>query len=86
LPQANPLKGETITLKGVRRRAWGTRERVRFDPLKVLLVDDNHHMRLLLTEMLRAIGVRHIFEALDGMEAMSTMRRVRSTWSSPTCR
>jgi two-component system chemotaxis response regulator CheY len=52
------------------------RERVRFDPLKILLVDDNDHMRLLLTEMLRAIGVRHIFEALDGMEALSMMRRV----------
>jgi len=49
---------------------------VRFDPLKILLVDDNDHMRLLLTEMLRAIGVRHIFEALDGMEALSMMRRV----------
>jgi two-component system chemotaxis response regulator CheY len=47
---------------------------VRFDPLKILLVDDNHHMRLLLTEMLRAIGVRHIFEALDGAEALSMMR------------
>jgi CheY-like chemotaxis protein len=46
---------------------------VRFDPLKILLVDDNDHMRLLLTEMLRAIGVRHIFEALDGMEALSMM-------------
>lgn len=49
---------------------------MRFDPLKILLVDDNDHMRLLLTEMLRAIGVRHIFEALDGMEALSMMRRV----------
>jgi two-component system chemotaxis response regulator CheY len=43
---------------------------VRFDPLKILLVDDNSHMRLLLTEMLRAIGVRHIFEAVDGAEAL----------------
>jgi CheY-like chemotaxis protein len=48
---------------------------VRFDPLNILLVDDNDHMRLLLTEMLRAIGVRHIFEALNGMEALSMMKR-----------
>lgn len=49
---------------------------MRFDPLKILLVDDNSHMRLLLTEMLRAIGVRHIFEALDGVEALSMLKRV----------
>jgi len=49
---------------------------VRFDTLKILLVDDNQHMRLLLTEMLRAIGVRNIFEAIDGAEALQMMRRV----------
>lgn len=49
---------------------------MRFDSLKILLVDDNRHMRLLLTEMLRAIGVRHIFEAVDGAEALQMMRRV----------
>jgi two-component system chemotaxis response regulator CheY len=47
---------------------------VRFDLLKVLLVDDNQHMRILLIEILRAIGVRHVFEATDGAEAMATMR------------
>jgi CheY-like chemotaxis protein len=49
---------------------------VRFDRLKILLVDDNPHMRLLLTEILRALGVRHVFEALDGVEALDMMRRV----------
>jgi CheY-like chemotaxis protein len=47
---------------------------LRFDLLKILLVDDNHHMRMLLTEILRAIGVRHIFEATDGAEALQLMR------------
>jgi len=47
---------------------------LRFDLLKVLLVDDNHHMRVLLTEILRAIGVRHVFEATDGAEALQLMR------------
>jgi CheY-like chemotaxis protein len=49
---------------------------VRFDLLKILLVDDNQHMRLLLAEILRALGVRRIFEAQDGAEALQTMREI----------
>jgi len=33
---------------------------VRYDLLKILLVDDNHYMRILLAEILRAIGVKDI--------------------------
>jgi CheY-like chemotaxis protein len=47
---------------------------VRFELLKILLVDDNHHMRILLTEILRAIGVRNLYEAGDGAEALQQMR------------
>jgi CheY-like chemotaxis protein len=47
---------------------------LRFDLLKILLVDDNHHMRVLLTEILRAIGVTHVYEATDGAEALQVMR------------
>lgn len=49
--------------------------RVRYDLLKILLVDDNHYMRVLLAEILRAIGVQHIFEANDGAEALQAMRQ-----------
>lgn len=42
--------------------------------MKILLVDDNHHMRILLTEILRAIGVRNLYEAGDGAEALQLMR------------
>jgi CheY-like chemotaxis protein len=49
---------------------------VRFDLLKILLVDDNQHMRILLIEILRAIGVREVYEAMDGAEALSIMRKV----------
>ncbi|MFZ0269983.1 response regulator [Caulobacter sp.] len=45
-----------------------------FDLLKILLVDDNQHMRMLLTEILRSLGVRQIFEAMDGAEALQLMR------------
>ena len=47
---------------------------MRFELLKILLVDDNHHMRVLLTEILRAIGVRDVFEATDGAEALKSLR------------
>ena len=50
---------------------------MRFDLLKVLLVDDNQHMRILLIEILRAIGVRHVFEAMDGAEALTIMRQTQ---------
>ncbi|MDB5469068.1 MAG: chemotaxis protein CheYIII [Caulobacter sp.] len=47
---------------------------MRFDLLKILLVDDNHHMRVLIGEILRAIGVKGVFEATDGAEALNIMR------------
>ena len=47
---------------------------MRYDLLKILLVDDNHYMRLLLSEILRAIGVTRIYEASDGAEALQMMR------------
>lgn len=47
---------------------------MRYDLLKILLVDDNHYMRVLLSEILKAIGVRHIHEAGDGAQALQTMR------------
>jgi len=47
---------------------------LQLDSVKILLVDDNHHMRVLLTEILRAIGVRQVYEAANGAEALQTMR------------
>jgi CheY-like chemotaxis protein len=47
---------------------------VRYDLLKILLVDDNHYMRILLAEILRAIGVKDIWEANDGAEGLQMMR------------
>lgn len=47
---------------------------MRYDLLKILLVDDNHYMRVLLAEILRAIGVKDIFEANDGAEGLQTLR------------
>ncbi|MDP2765756.1 MAG: response regulator, partial [Brevundimonas sp.] len=47
---------------------------MRFDLIKILLVDDNHHMRVLLSEILRAIGVKDVGEAGDGAEALQFMR------------
>jgi CheY-like chemotaxis protein len=47
---------------------------LRYDLLRILLVDDNHYMRVLLAEILRAIGVKDIYEANDGAEALQAMR------------
>lgn len=47
---------------------------MRYDLLKILLVDDNHYMRVLLAEILRAIGVKDIYEANDGAEGLQMMR------------
>ena len=50
---------------------------MRYDLLKILLVDDNHHMRVLLGEILKAIGVRDIFEASDGAAGLQSMKTNR---------
>jgi CheY-like chemotaxis protein len=47
---------------------------LRYDLLKILLVDDNRHMRMLLAEILKAVGVRHLFEASDGAQGLELMR------------
>ncbi|MDO8378620.1 response regulator [Phenylobacterium sp.] len=47
---------------------------MRLDLLKILLVDDNPHIRVLLSEILRAVGVNNIYEASDGAEALQRMR------------
>lgn len=47
---------------------------MRYDLLKILLVDDNHYMRVLLAEILRAVGVEHIYEANDGAEGLQLLR------------
>lgn len=47
---------------------------MRYNLLKILLVDDNQFMRALLVEILRAIGVQHIYEANDGAEGLQMMR------------
>ena len=48
---------------------------MRYDLLKILLVDDNQHMRRLLAEILRAVGVSSIREAGDGSEGLQMMRK-----------
>lgn len=47
---------------------------MRYELLKILLVDDNHHMRVVLAEILRALGVSQIYEANDGAEGLQMMR------------
>jgi len=67
-------RAERRLLRGGAPSSPGPVQRLRFELLKILLVDDNHHMRMLLMEILRAIGVRHAFEANDGAEALQIMR------------
>jgi len=45
-----------------------------FDRLKVLVVDDNAHMRKLVTTILQAFGVSQIFEAESGERAWAALR------------
>ena len=43
---------------------------MRYDQLTVLVVDDSRHTRVLLAEILRALGVSRILEASDGSEGL----------------
>jgi two-component system, chemotaxis family, chemotaxis protein CheY len=47
---------------------------LRYDHLRILVVDDNQHIRTLIGEIVRAIGVSQIFEASDGVEALQVIR------------
>jgi len=46
----------------------------RFDRLKILVVDDNQHMRKLVVTILQAFGAIQIYEANDGESAWTTLR------------
>ena len=46
----------------------------RFDRLKILVVDDNVHMRKLVVTILQAFGVIQIFEAESGERAWAILR------------
>jgi CheY-like chemotaxis protein len=46
----------------------------RFDRLKVLVVDDNQHMRKLVSAILQAFGVTLISEAANGVRALEAMK------------
>ncbi len=46
----------------------------RFDYVQIMIVDDNNHMRTLVAEILRAIGVKDVCEAVDGADALQLMR------------
>ncbi len=42
--------------------------------LKVLIVDDNRHMRALVRSILYALGMRHVEDASDGSEAFKKLQ------------
>ncbi len=42
--------------------------------LKVLLVDDNQHMRAIVCAILKGVGVRDVREARDGAEGLQALR------------
>ncbi len=44
------------------------------ESVRVLLVDDNQHMRAIVMTILHGVGVMHVREARDGSEALETMR------------
>ncbi|MGC9954723.1 MAG: response regulator [Rhizomicrobium sp.] len=46
----------------------------RFDRLKILVVDDNQHMRKLVVTILQAFGTVQIYEAADGERAWTILR------------
>ncbi|MDB5431446.1 MAG: two-component system response regulator [Caulobacter sp.] len=42
--------------------------------LRILLVDDNQHMRAIVSAILKGIGVRDVKECADGAEALQAVR------------
>ena len=48
----------------------------RFERLKILIVDDNLHMRRLVSTILNAFGVKDVFEAHNGEKAWDRLREI----------
>jgi two-component system, chemotaxis family, chemotaxis protein CheY len=44
--------------------------------LCVMVVEDNEHMRTLLRTLLKAMGIRSVFECVDGTEALGAVANV----------
>ena len=45
-----------------------------FGALRVLLADDNQHMRAIIVAVLKGIGIKNLREANDGAEALQILR------------
>lgn len=45
------------------------------EALRILLVDDNPHMRAIVFAMLHGLGIKALYEARDGEQALERMRR-----------
>jgi CheY-like chemotaxis protein len=45
-----------------------------FEHLKILIVEDNHHMRGLLRGLLNSVGIREVAEANNGVAALAALR------------
>jgi len=45
-----------------------------FAHVKALVVEDNHHMRVLLRSLLNTLGITQVYEAADGTEAFTLLR------------
>ena len=43
--------------------------------IRVLLVDDNQHMRAIVAAVLAGVGVQHVRECCDGAEALDALRQ-----------
>ncbi len=45
-----------------------------FESLRVLLVDDNQHMRAIVTTVLAGVGIKQVRETRDGADALEALR------------
>ena len=45
------------------------------ESLRVLIADDNAHMRAIVAAVLKSVDIQHIREARDGAEALSALRQ-----------
>lgn len=54
--------------------ASGSDEKIRLEDLRVLIVDDNKHMRTLVKGLFYAMGCKNVREGSDGVEGLEELR------------
>ncbi|MEO0393584.1 MAG: response regulator [Pseudomonadota bacterium] len=54
-----------------------TEQKTILDYLRIMVVEDEDHLRDVICDSIRHLGIRHVYQATDGQEALSLSEQLR---------